>query len=205
MKRYITIIIAGLFSLTSFAHSPDTSTTVLVEKENNVWVLQISASLTAFQQEIRTHFSETPYTTPEEFKEMVVAHIKNNIEILFDDNKAISLKNGKVKLGHETNVVFEVEGIPLNMNTITITNKSFKDIYKSKSALIILKENFSKNKFILNEANDHGLSLAVVDNEFVEVVPQKASFFSPTILLLLVGVLGIGFAFNYKSKKPELE
>ena len=38
------------------AHQADVSTTMLVEKEDNSWVLQISASLTAFQHEIQTHF-----------------------------------------------------------------------------------------------------------------------------------------------------
>ncbi len=57
MKKYILLFVAVLFSMAGFAHNPDVSTIMLVEKENNSWVVQISASLTAFQQEIRTHFS----------------------------------------------------------------------------------------------------------------------------------------------------
>ena len=52
MKKYILIYIVGLFSLLGYSHNPDASTTMLVEKENNIWVLQISSSLTAFQQEV---------------------------------------------------------------------------------------------------------------------------------------------------------
>ena len=99
MKKLLFAFVIGLFSMASFAHNPDASTTMLVEKENNSWVLQISASLTAFQQEIRTHFAETPYKTPEEFQKMVLEHIKNNLEISFNDGENISLGQGNRKAG----------------------------------------------------------------------------------------------------------
>lgn len=36
MKKLLLTVMAGLFSMASFAHNPDASTTLLVEKENNV-------------------------------------------------------------------------------------------------------------------------------------------------------------------------
>ena len=107
-------------SLGMKAHQADISTTMLVEKENGTWVLQISSSLTAFQHEIRTHFAETPYETPEEFQQMVIEHIKNNLQLSFNDSQNITLGKGDVRLGHETKVVFQVFGIPSDIKSVLV-------------------------------------------------------------------------------------
>ena len=216
MKKYMLLLVALGFSMVSFAHNPNVSTTILVEKGNNSWVLQISASLTAFQQEIRTHFAETPYQSPEEFQQMVLEHIKNNLHISFNGGEDISFGNGAVKLGHETMVVFEVFDISADINAVLVTNTAFKDIYQNQSALILLKEGFNKERFVLDNANEHTLSLAVDGNQFVEVGKNEASFFSTGIGVILLGVgailvlglivLGVGYLFNkpHRSKKVPL-
>lgn len=207
MKKQLLVFILGLFSLASLAHNPDASTTMLVEKENNVWVLQISTSLTAFQQEIRTHYAETPYKTPEEFQKMVLEHIKNNLEISFNDGEFISLGQGVVKLGHETKAVFEVLGIPLEVQTVRIKNTTFKDISRNQNAFMLFKQGFTKDQFILNNANNHTLALEVNGNKFLEVGQSKASFFSPYFGLAFIGIIGIGYIFFYVfgNKKPALK
>lgn len=176
MKKYILMLVAFGFSIASFAHSPNASATMLVEKENNTWVLQISASLTAFQQEIKTHFAETPYKTPEEFQQMVLEHVKKNLEISFNDDRQITFGQGVVKLGHETKVVFEVFGIPSEIQTATVKNTAFADIYKSRSSLLLFKEGFTKQQFVLNDANAHTLHLKVSGDTFVQTTQNTASF-----------------------------
>ncbi len=216
MKKYMLMLVVLGFSMASFGHNPNVSTTMLVEKGNGSWVLQISASLTAFQQEVRTHFAETPYQTPEEFQQMVLEHIKNNLHVSFNSGEDISFGNGAVKLGHETMVVYEVFDIPSEINSVLLTNTIFKDIHQNQSALILLKEGFNKDRFVLNNANDHTLALGVIGNEFVEVGKNEASFFSSSIGVILLGVaailvlgltvLGVGYLFNKpdKSKKVPL-
>jgi len=193
MKKYILLVIAGLFSMASFAHNPDFSTTMLVEKENNTWVLQISASLTAFQQEIRTHFAETPYKSPEEFQKMVLEHIKNNLEFSFNDGTLITLGPGMVKLGHETKVVFKVVGIPSEIQSVRVKNTAFKDINRSQSAFFLFKEGFSKEQFVLNNVNNHTLALEVNGNEFVIASENHANLFSNGMLLIVLGAIAATF------------
>jgi len=190
MKKYISVCIVVLCSMLGYAHNPDVSTTMLVEKENNIWVLQISSSLTAFQQEVRTHFSETPYKTPEEFQQMVLEHIKNNLEISYNNGSKINFGQGIVKLGHETKVVFEVFGIPSNLQSLQVTNTTFKDIGRSQSALFIFKDGFSKDQFILNNENEHSLELKASGNKFVIVNQQNAGFDSKYIILIVLSLLG---------------
>jgi len=203
MKKLILLLIIGLISVTGFAHQPDISTTVLVEKENNKWILQIDASLTAFQQEVKTHFADTPYQTPEEFREMTLQHIRNNFEIVFNHSKCLTLTKGFVQLGHETKVVFEVTGIPSEINSIEVVNTIFKDIYRSQSVLVILKEDFNKKKFVVNRANNYQLTLKADKNDFTEIKQQKASLISTKTFFIILGVFLLGFVFkhNYKSLK----
>lgn len=193
MKKYISVCIVVLCSMLGYAHNPDVSTTMLVEKENNIWVLQISSSLTAFQQEVRTHFSETPYKTPEEFQQMVLEHIKNNLEISYNNGSKITFGQGIVKLGHETKVVFEVFGIPSNLQSLQVTNTTFKDIGRSQSALFIFKDGFSKDQFILNNENEHSLELKASGNKFIESNKLKASFNSTFAIIIVISLLAFSF------------
>ncbi|MRI00196.1 hypothetical protein GH721_06555 [Kriegella sp. EG-1] len=200
------ILFIGLLLITigANAHSADTSTTMLVEKENGTWVLQVSASLTAFQYEIRKHFAETPYKTPEEFQKMVLEHLKNNLEISFNKSN-ISFGNGMVKLGHETRVVFEVFGIPSKFENVKIKNTVFEDIQQNKSALMLFKKGFSKEQFILNKDNNHTLLLQVKDNGFIKTNPNKTNHASSNIIMYIG--LGVVFILSiisiYKFFKPE--
>ncbi|WP_396634450.1 hypothetical protein [Maribacter sp. R86514] len=193
MKKYISVCTIVLCSMLGYAHNPDVSTTMLVEKENNIWVLQISSSLTAFQQEVRTHFSETPYKTPEEFQQMVLEHIKNNLDISYNNGSKITFGQGIVKLGHETKVIFEVFGIPSNLQSLQVTNTTFKDIGRSQSALFIFKDGFSKDQFILNNDNEHSLELKASGKKFIESNKLKASFNSTFAIIIVISLLAFSF------------
>ena len=193
MKKYILVLVAGLFSMASFAHNPEVSTTMLVEKENNVWVLQLSASLTAFQQEIKTHYAETPYKTSKEFQQMVLDHVKKNLHITFNNGDDVTFSMGIVKLGHETKVVFEVFGTPSDIKSALITNTVFEDIHRSQGALVLLKGGFQKKQFILNKTNDYTIALQADNNQFTQVVEQKASLMSSAVIFTLIAIIGLGF------------
>ena len=182
------------------AHQADISTTMLVEKENGTWVLQISSSLTAFQHEIRTHFAETPYETPEEFQQMVIEHIKNNLQLSFNDSQNITLGKGDVRLGHETKVVFQVFGIPSDIKSVSVKNTVFDAIHRSQSALVLLKEGFNKEQFVLNDANNHTVELQVNGNEFAEVEENNTSLISAGLLLIVIA--GIAALLLLMNSRP---
>lgn len=204
MKKYISVLVLGLLSMASFAHNPEVSTTMLVEKENNVWVLQLSASLTAFQQEIKTHYVENPYKTPEEFQQMVLEHLKKNLHITFNEGEAVTFSKGIVKLGHETKVVFEVFGTPSNIKSAIITNTVFEDIHRSQGALVILKEGYQKKQFILNDSNNYTIALQADNNQFMQVVEQKASVLPSIVIVSLIGIIGLGFLIINILKRKKM-
>ena len=120
MKNAILFIALFFGSLVVRAHQPDIATTLLVEKDNGDWVLQISSSLTAFEQEIAYNFSADSYSNSDEFKALLIEHIKKNFSARFNTNEMIELNEGYVKLGHETNVVFKLANVPENISEVSL-------------------------------------------------------------------------------------
>lgn len=199
MKKIIILILILLTTSTVKAHQSDISTTLLVEKENNTWVLQITAPLSAFQQEVRRHFSETPYKTPEEFQQMVLEHVKNNFQLNFDKKGLISLENGMVQLGHETNVIFQIKDIPSDFNSVLLKNTIFKDIYKNKNLLLFIKKGFKKESFVFNNDNRHTLELKSKGDQFLSIKKNEASTVSYQMVIILSIMFALAMFLYFRS------
>ncbi len=167
MKNSFCILIVLLCAWTSKAHQADISTTMLVEKEAGIWVLQITAALTAFEYEVHRHYSDTAYTTPKEFEELVIRHVSENLGLDFNNEQEITWQNALVKLGHETMVRFELSNVPTDIRTIVVKNASFKNIHRNQSALVILKKGMAKKQFVLNNDNEHQVSLRANATDFI--------------------------------------
>jgi hypothetical protein len=168
MKNYLVLLFLSLNITFSYAHQPDIASTFLIEQEDNNWVFQMRGALTAFQYAIKVNYPDTTYATPEEFQAFVLEFVKENLTIRFNGQDSIRLENGFVKLGHETNVLFNVTGIPKNINSVFFKNSAFKDISRSQNALVILKKDFEKDQFLLTKKNNHTVNLLVNNSKFVE-------------------------------------
>ena len=204
MKKLILCLFLIFVSISGFAHQTNTSSTVLIEKDDLSWILQISASLTAFQQEIQLHYAETPYQTPEEFRAQVLQHIKKNFELVLNKNISIELTGGTVQLGHETKVVFEVHGLPNTIEQVDLTNTIFKDIYRNQNSLFLFKQNFIKKKFTLNAEKDHKLTLVTSDNEFIEQITEEASVFPSGYIAGFIVLAGLIYFIVLQYKRKTL-
>lgn len=166
MAKSFLIPLLLFLSIKSFAHQPDVSSTLLVQLEDGRWLLQVRSSLTAFEYEVHHHFGKDSYADPEEFQVLVLEHLKEHISLSFDQETKAILKNGQVKLGHETNAVFELEGVPEDFPGLAIHNSSFGDIHGNQSALVVLRNGFQQQRFILNDANGHSAKLKTLTNSF---------------------------------------
>jgi hypothetical protein len=176
------------------AHQPDLSSTILSEQGKDKWVLQVRGALTGFEYEIHQNFGENSYATPEEFQELVMKHVQENISILFDESNNVVLKNGIVRLGHETNVIFEVKGVPENFKAVEFKNSSFKDISRNQSALIILKKGVTQKQFVLNNANQHTANLILKDLQLVSLNPTtKKAMVTPNLYIGIALLVILGF------------
>lgn len=201
MFKYILSFCFSLTLFSAYAHQADISSTVLVEQDNDIWVLQIKASLTAFQYEVKNKHGVDPYATPEEFQDLVLRHVKDNVSILLDETKQVVLQDGMVILGHETSVVFKVIGIPEKFHKVNFTNSSFKNIMRNKSAFIILKKGFGQKQFILNNQNNHTAKLIAKDAQFTEMIlASSTDRVRPKYFVGLAGILIIGLLFFLNKK-----
>lgn len=137
-----------------------------MEQADGTWMLQVRTALAALEYEVDTRFGKHAYTTPEAFNTLVINHLIDNITLTANEKKTATLHNGQVKLGHETLAVFEVLGMPKKIKSIRISNTAFRDIYNNQGALIILKKDFSKHQFWLNETNKHTVQLKAVKKQY---------------------------------------
>jgi len=182
------------------AHQTEISSTMLVEQADNKWILQVRSALTAFDHIIKANYPPDSFKNAEEFQALVLAHLKENIQVSFNENKVVTLQNGGIKLGHETIAVFEVVGVPKNIQSVYVKNSGFETINRNHNTLVILKKGFEKNRFTLNKKNDHAINLQVADKNFVPVSSSKIAIAKITndysyigMGLSLLGVLGIAF------------
>ncbi len=160
------IFSALLLSFTRPVHQPELSSTLLVERPDGTWVLQVRASLSAFEIEVLSQFGKDAYATPEEFNALVIRHLREHVSITCNGGEEVRLENGYVKLGHETNVLFEMHGLPDKIKKVVVSNSSFKEIHDNQGALIILKKGFKKQQFMLNDLNGHTAHLVASKNQF---------------------------------------
>ena len=198
--KYITILNLLLLSICANAHQPELSSTILAYQGKNNWILQVRAAMTGFESEIENQFGKSSYTTPEEFQSLAIRHLKDNISIQFNDDK-VELRNGRVNLGHETSVTFEVAATLPELNSIAVTNTSFNHIHNNQSAFLILKEGLSKKQFTLNDSNNHSVKLNIRNSELqiVSIANKK----SQNNLLIFSGLfIAILFVFAVLNYKP---
>lgn len=152
MKKFILFMAVFWLSLNVQAHGFDYSVVTLTEQDNNTWSLQIRSSLDAFRKEVKMHFSDTPYATPEEFNEQVLAHLNATLLVTVK-GKAIPLGQGVVHLGHETSVVFTHLKIPAEATSVNLVNGAVKDIYRHTTKLFVAPHDLAKTSYILNQSN----------------------------------------------------
>ena len=207
MLRFCILIFFLVATGSLFAHQPDKSSTMLVEKEDGKWVLQVRAALTAFEYEVKHAFGKGSYNSPEEFEALVMEHLRNRIDLTIDE-QTYMLGTGSVQLGHKTNVLFEIENEILELNKISVSQKSFADINRNQSALVLLKKGLKPQQFILDQSNGHQMTLECNDDHFVPKtlvsagVPAHSHLWQYSIavvLTLLIGFFGWKWLRNHKA------
>ncbi|MEL7530762.1 MAG: DUF6702 family protein [Bacteroidota bacterium] len=206
MKYWIAFLFFCWANLGLQAHQPDLSSTMLIEQADKQWSVVVRASLSAFEQEIKLHYPEEKYQSPEDFQALVIRHVQNKLGIVANQGDTLLLRNPIVKLGHESNVIFMLQGMPDELEALSIQNSSFEDIHHSQNALILIKRGLTQKQFILNEYNQHQANVVIEEGQFVlSQQGQKAdfSFALRALLGLLVIILGLVFFKLYQVQRQK--
>ncbi|UZR98956.1 DUF6702 family protein [Chondrinema litorale] len=203
MKKSIMVlftIFLSLSAVTTKAHQPNISSFILIEKDPELWMLQLNASITAFEYEVKNEYGKDSYNSTEEFNQLLLKHLKEQITIKIND-KNVPLKNGRVQLGHSTTIVFDLakanDGIT---EEIFVKNNSFQNIYNSQTIFSIIKEEFDRTRSVLNKKNDFQISVSLIDHQFImEESPKNDIWFILFSLAVLI-VIGI---YSYSATATE--
>lgn len=206
MLRALFILTLLLFSLGIQAHETNLSSSVLIEQEGGNWLLQLRGSLTAFEYEIENQYGDSAYTTPEEFKNLVLHYVRDNVSIVLNNSQYIGLQNGVVNLGHETSVTFQLASPLDSIEYLTLHNGSFRNIPRNNNLVFILKNGFSKDQFSLNNENNQTIILQTKGNQFELVKPlKKRSFqFAWGIIAVLISITTFGVFILYRRRTKTI-
>lgn len=199
MRKLILLSLCLLGSLLSFAHNPQISSVALVQSQGNKWHLIVSCSLGAYEIELKNNHPALALDrmNANEFQKMFIEHLIAKINITANKEYTGILKNAKVILGHQTDVNFEVEGLPEKLTSLQIEQSGFetlKDHYCILKVITLAKE--SQN-FILEKNNDYSITLAYNNHVFTEKQGKKSNYW-----LLIFPILTV-FAFIYFSIKKK--
>ena len=201
--RIVLIFVWFLMPVVASAHSTSQSSTVLVEGKSGQWTLQIRAALSAFESVVHNEYTIKGYSTPEEFEDLVFKLMSKNITLKINDQD-ILLKDPKIKLGHETLVVYLID-VPANFQTVSLNNMMFEDIFISKNTFMILKNGVNRNLFALEKSNDFAAKVKLEDNGFVLTNDAKSLAdgsvnWSVFFFLLVLISVGVGLKLQMKKK-----
>ncbi|WP_424002868.1 hypothetical protein [Maribacter sp. IgM3_T14_3] len=187
----------------ALAHNPDFSSIIISKTENGQIVLQLTSSLTAFQQEVNYVNGEGAYKSPEEFQDLVLQLFESKFSIVLNENNRLHFKNSKVFLGHETKIVTEIIGLPEEVNRIYLKNALFEDLHNSQSVVIFLLDGFPKEKLTIQRDNKHELNIILEDD--IWVVPTAKSDQTPLNYLPYLITLIIGGLLLLISRKRKYQ
>jgi len=190
-NKKIRSVLSWLWLLVPIAvlgHSPSHSSTLMIEGKNGQWTLQVRAALTAFEHVVHEEYTAERYSTPKEFEKLVIALLSRNLS-LHIGGKELSLNNPKIKLGHETVVVYQVNP-PDDFQTVEVKNIMFQHIYKSKSGLMVLKNGVKSNLFSLDNDNNYIARVKIENDAFVlQKDPKSFAVISEHVLFLIAFLL----------------
>ncbi|MEZ0487297.1 hypothetical protein [Fibrella aquatica] len=200
----ITLLLLVLHSLVGLAHSPLLSTVAVTKSKDNTWSLHISASLSAFQFELKNRYPalQIDSLTGDDFQRLVLQHLKETVTIGANSNDAIELKNGMIKLGHQTDIRFEIVGMPAQLQQLEVRHLGFGTLTGHYCVFTMVMPETGRTNFILQQDNQFTVDLAVDNTAIVETKPEKAiKGWFPMLLVLMcvLFLLGIWYA-----RKPQL-
>ena len=103
-------------------------------------------------------------------------------------------------------MLFQIKNTTKSVDTFEITNSSFEDIARNQSALVIMKEGFKQQQFVLNNNNKHQVTLKAVSPNFILLqgkTPSIATTSYSFYFMIGSGLFTIGLVFFLLKKRKR--
>lgn len=203
-KIYFSILFLFTIVMTR-AHNSQISTVSLVQNEEQIWNLYISSSFDSFKYQLISKYPDIDIDnlSAEKYQKLLLKYLQENIILTANGEKMANLHNGIIKLGHQTDLIYEVNGLPEKLTSLYLKLDGFENDSKHNSIFKIVTPQLKSKNFILKKDNEFQLSLEKANEEF-QLVPKEdnTSLFLP-IMGLTVLVLTTILAISNLFKNPE--
>lgn len=173
------------------AHNSQISVITLSKKESR-WSILLSSSLEAFQYEVVREHPEIDFNkiTEQDWMQLMIKHIEKSINIIANNNVKVSLVNGAIRPGHQTDMWFDLQEMPSILKNLSIQVNSFAG-NPQHNCILLLPNQDDYTKFILGPANHHAIEMEVgKDQAFQQIsagnnrLPQDLAWVGLALLAL---------------------
>jgi hypothetical protein len=175
MKTILILVFLFVNVQHGHAHSPQISTITLIQNKDNTWNLIVGASLSAYQYELANSYPNQRFDSVQVnlFRPLLLNHLRRNIRIKANNSKAASLQNGMVILGHQTDVRFDVKGVPEELQSIDIQQLSFYSLGGHYCLFKIITLRNGTFSHVLERENNYSVSLVLENDRFIDVAQKS--------------------------------
>lgn len=184
----------------TLAHNPQVSNiSINQDADTKKYSLLINVPLSTCENELRNSYPSIKIDSlsKNEFQELLLNHFKKNIQFIANKNDTLLISNGMLSIGHETQLIFELSGLPQTVHTLRLKYAALSSQYDHFAVLQISLADKTTGKFVFNNDNKYELSLINKNNKLV-LENNQSSFFKLAYLIpTLIGVMLIiaGFFF----------
>lgn len=205
MKKKWLIALMVLASFKTMAHNPQVSSiSITQDAATKKYNLLISVPLLTCQNELSYCYPsiQIDSLSKNQFQELLLNHFKKNIQFIANKNDTLLISNGMLSIGHETQLIFELFGLPQAIHTLRLKYAALSSQYDHFAVLQISLADKTTGKFVFNNDNKYELSLINKNNKLVEEEIQSASSLPVYLIPVIAGVILIiaGFIFFRKNK-----
>lgn len=199
MKKIASLLLC-FYGLSALAHNPQIETMTLAQDQQEHWTLHISSSFDGYRNQLIENYPDinVDELSSDEFQKLLVQYLRENTLIRANFDFEGTLKEGAIRLGHQTDMKFRLTGLPEELTRLDVSLKGFDETSDHHTVFkIITQENTSEN-FVLKKANGFEVSIKKVDGKF-QLAGEEASLFWPVItlaILVLFAVLTISRMFH---------
>ncbi|SIS84612.1 hypothetical protein SAMN05421766_104341 [Zobellia uliginosa] len=206
MKKIIFGLLTCLCSLFASAHSSQIATMTLAQDQENNWTLHISSSFNGFRSQLIQNYPDLQMDalSADEFQKLVITYVKDNILLKANSDFTGELKEGAIKMGHQTDLKFRVVGLPSALTTLQVKLKGFKQNSKHNTVFKIIDQADSSENFVIKKDNQFTVQVEKINGHF-QTKGEESNLFWPFISLnILVVVSSIMIVKIFKPEKSEL-
>lgn len=173
--KVVVFILAYCLSYDTSAHSSQIST-ITISKKDTAWSLHISSSFDAFYYELTKKYPRTDFSkvSKQELTDLLIREVGNSINIFTDKTGNIELQNGAVQVGHQTDLWFNIKGMPKNIRQLSIQAHTFPNITQHNYVLLMPKK-AAYEKFILSENNENTIHFELNNEQFFQQILVKTN------------------------------